>query len=637
MTYKILCNDAVAMTGGQPIDGEFSIENLILQLRGEAVERIALVSDEPGRWQGKFRDVPGFSLHHRDDMDALQQQLREFKGLSVLVYQQTCAAEKRRRRKRGILEDPPKRVFINDAVCEGCGDCSRASNCLSVVPLETELGRKRKIDQSACNKDYSCVKGFCPSFVTVHGGELSKKSGIAGAVHDAFGPLPEPDLPELDAPWNAIVTGIGGTGVLTVTAMVAMAAHIEGKGCATMNQTGLAQKFGAVVSHVRVAKAQSDIKAVRISAGEADLMLGCDLAVASGFEALSKVHAGHSSAVVNSAEVPNAAFVLNPDAEFLTAEMQQTVREEVGEDRCHFIDSTGIATELLGDSIAGNLFLLGFAWQRGLIPVSRQAIERAVEINGIAVELNKQAFLWGRRAADDPKGVRGLVAKALEKPGRLPLEQLIADRERRLTAYQNAAYATEFREFVNRVREQDERPEQPLTRAFAEALYKLMAYKDEYEVARLYTDGEFQRKLRAQFSGNYKLRIHLAPPLLARRDPATGHLIKREFPGWTLRLFALLAKLRFLRGTALDLFGLSDERRRERQDIADYRALTQQLLDGLTADNYPIAVQLAELPRQLRGFGHVKDDNRAKLALQRQQLLAAFHGESPVKVVEKAA
>ena len=637
MTYKILCNDAVAMTGGQPVDGEFSVGNLIHQLRGEGIERIALVSDEPGAWHGQFRDVPGFTLHHRDEMDALQRELREFKGVSVLVYQQTCAAEKRRRRKRGLLADPPKRVFINEEVCEGCGDCSRASNCLSVVPLATELGRKRKIDQSACNKDYSCVNGFCPSFVTVHGGELARRPGVAGSVGDAFGDLPEPRLPDIDAPWNAIVTGVGGTGVLTVTAMVAMAAHIEGKGCATMNRTGLAQKFGAVVSHVRVANRQDDIKAVRISAGEADLMLGCDLAVASGFDALAKVHAGRSNAVVNCAETPNAAFVLNPDAEFLTAEMQQTLREEVGEDRCHFIDSTAIATELLGDSIAGNLFLLGFAWQRGLVPVSREALERAIEINGVAVEFNKQAFLWGRRAAHEPEQVTRLVRKALDKPRRLPLDELVADRADRLTAYQNAAYARDYTDFVHRVREADHHPEHELTRAVAQALHKLMAYKDEYEVARLYTDGAFRRRLRAQFAGDYKLRFHLAPPLLARRDPNTGHLTKREFPGWTLHVFAVLAKLRFLRGSAFDLFGRSGERRRERQDIADYRTLLGELLPDLTDANYAAAVQLAELPLQLRGFGHVKDDNRARLTPQRDGLLAAFRGESPVRIVDEAA
>ena len=643
MTYKILCNDAVAMTGGQPVDGEFSVENLVYQLRGEAIERIALVSDEPGAWQGKFRDIPGFSLHHRDEMDALQKELREIKGVSALVYQQTCAAEKRRRRKRGLMADPAKRVFINDAVCEGCGDCGRASNCLSVVPLETELGRKRKIDQSACNKDYSCVNGFCPSFVTVHGGELSKRSALLDNAHtwqggnDRFGPLPEPSLPRLDTPWSGIVTGIGGTGVLTVTALVAMAAHIEGKGCATMNQTGLAQKFGAVVSHVRLAPEQSAIKAVRIPAGEADLLLGCDLAVASGFEALAKVDAGRSAAVVNCAEVPNAAFVLNPDADFLTADMQQAIREEVGAERCHFIDSTGIAVGLLGDSIAGNLFLLGFAWQRGLIPVSRRALQQAIEINGVAVELNKQAFLWGRRAAHNPEAVLELVESQLRKPRQLTLDELIADRTQRLTAYQNASYAAVYSDCLAQVRKLDANPDSHLTRAVAQSLYKLMAYKDEYEVARLYSDGEFKRKLKAQFGGNYKLRFHLAPPLLAKRDPNSGHLVKRELPGWTRHAFTLLAKFRFLRGSAWDLFGHTGERRRERQDIADYRALLEELLAGLAPANYEIAVQLAELPLQLRGFGHVKDENRSKLELQRKPLLAAFRGESPVKIVEQAA
>ncbi len=643
ITYKILCNDAVAMTGGQPVDGEFSVENLIHQLRGEAIERIALVSDEPGAWRGKFADIPGFSLHHRDEIDALQLELREVKGVSVLVYQQTCAAEKRRRRKRGQVPDPAKRVFINDAVCEGCGDCSRVSNCLSVVPLETELGRKRKIDQSACNKDYSCVKGFCPSFVTVQGGELAKRPGLVAATStaepggDSFAMPPEPELPDLEVPWGSIVTGVGGTGVITVTALIAMAAHMEGKGCATMNQTGLAQKFGAVVSHVRVARKQNDIKTVRIAAGDADLVLGCDLAVASASEALTTVDTERSSAVVNCAEVPNAAFVLDPDAEFLTAEMQQTIREEVGEERCHFVDSTGIASELLGDAIASNLFLLGFAWQKGLVPVSQVALERAIEINGVAVELNKQAFLWGRRAAHEPERVLGLVESRLRKPRRLTLDELIADREERLTAYQNTDYAATYSDCLARVRQQDADPALRLTRAVAKSLYKLMAYKDEYEVARLYSDGEFKRKLKAQFSGNYRLRLHLAPPLLAKRDPSTGHLIKRELPGFTLHVFTLLAKLKFLRGTALDIFGFTSERRRERRDIADYRALIDELLANLTTTRYNIAVQLAELPLQLRGFGHVKDANRAKLDLQRKPLLAALRGESVVKVVEQVA
>ncbi len=339
ITYKILYNDAVAMTGGQPIDGSLEVEDLVRQLRGEGVRRIALVSDDPGRWRGHFSGVPGFSLHHRGEMDALQKELRDVRGTSVIVYQQTCAAEKRRRRRRGQLEDPPKRLFINAAVCEGCGDCSVKSNCLSVLPLETGLGRKRQIDQSACNKDYSCADGFCPSFVTVLGGRLRQPAGIAAGLASSFGPLPQPRLPSLACPWNAVVAGVGGTGVLTVTALVAMAAHIEGKGCATMNQTGLAQKFGAVVSHVRVSERQEDIKAVRIPAGEADLLLGCDLVVSSSYDAMGKVARGRTVAVVNEAEVPTAAFVLDPDARFPKAAMKEKIVAEAGEDGAHFIDA----------------------------------------------------------------------------------------------------------------------------------------------------------------------------------------------------------------------------------------------------------------------------------------------------------
>ncbi len=635
ITYKILYNDAVAMTGGQPIDGELSVADLVHQVRAEGIKRIALVSDEPGAWQGQFSAIPGYSLHHRDEMDILQRELREYEGVSIIVYVQTCAAEKRRRRKKGTLADIPKRVFINDAVCEGCGDCSRASNCLSVLPLDTQLGRKRKIDQSACNKDFSCVNGFCPSFVTVHGGEMVKKQGLAGEV--VFDPLPEPQLPALDKPWNAVVTGIGGTGVLTVTSLVAMAAHVEGKGCATMNQTGLAQKFGAVVSHVRVANHQDDIKAVRIPAGEADLLIGCDLAVAASDESMAKVAVERTTAVVNTAEVPTAAFVLDPDAQFHSAEMQQTIREEVGADSSHFIDATSIATELLGDTIASNLFLLGYAYQQGLVPVSWQSLERAIELNAVAVDFNKQAFLWGRRAAHQPQRVMKLAEKALQKIEPMSLEQLISDRSERLVQFQDAAYAERYTALVTRVRDLDKEEDKRLTTAVAKALFKLMAYKDEYEVARLYSDGEFLRKLRAQFTGDFKLKFHLAPPLLSKRDPGTGHLIKREFPAWTLSLFGLLARFKFLRGTALDIFGMTAERKQERQDIEDYQQLLDQLLAGLDAGNYALAVQLAELPLQLRGFGHVKDGNRDKLELQRKQLLQQFSGENVVKFVEKVA
>ena len=629
ITYKILFNEAVAMTGGQPIDGELSMGKLVRQLAAEGVGRIALVSDDPEAWRGRFEDLPGHSIHHRDELDALQRALRSYQGVSVIVYAQPCAAERRRRRKRGLVADPPRRAFINEAVCEGCGDCGQASNCLSVVPSETELGRKRRIDQSACNKDFSCLNGFCPSFVTVLGGALAKRET---AADQPFVALPEPRLPRLDQTWNAVVTGVGGTGVVTATALVAMAAHLEGKGCATLNQTGLAQKFGAVISHLRIARHQDAIKVARVPAGQADLLLGCDLAVSASFEALAKVDAKRTKAVVNSAEQSTAAFVLDSDLDFHTEAMQQTIRDETGAASCHFIDATATAAELLGDAIAANLFLLGFVWQRGLIPVSRDALERAIEINGVAVDANKRAFLWGRRAAHAPEGVRRLTAGPPERRPR-SLEALIDDRCRRLAAYQNAAYAQAYAAFVARVREHDADPEQRLTRAVATSLHKLMAYKDEYEVARLYSDGEFRRQLNAQFSGDYRLRVHLAPPLLAKRDPATGHPLKRAFPGWTLKLFGLLANFRFLRGTAWDLFGRTGERRRERRDIDDFRTLVEGLLPRLTSVNYEGAVELAKLPMQLRGFGHVKDANRARLSERRDRLLQALAGTDPADAV----
>ena len=629
ITYKILYNEAVAMTGGQPIDGDLPISALVRQLDAEGVQRIAVVADDPATWQGRFKDLPEHSVHHRDELDSLQRELRSHQGVSVMIYAQPCAAERRRRRKRGLVADPPVRAFINEAVCEGCGDCGEVSNCLSVVPSETELGRKRRIDQSACNKDFSCLNGFCPSFVTVVGGELAKRQPLA---NQPFPALPEPELPRLDRPWNAVVTGVGGTGVVTLTALVAMAAHLEGKGCATLNQTGLAQKFGAVISHLRIAPQQNAIKVARVPAGQADLLLGCDLAVSASFDALAKVDGERTKAVVNSAEQSTAAFVLDPDVNFHTEAMQQSIRDEADASSCHFIDATAIAADLLGDAIAANLFLLGFAWQRGLIPVSSAALERAIELNGVAVDPNKQAFLWGRRAAHAPQRLQRLLSNSGKRPPR-SLDALIEDRRRRLSDYQDVAYGDAYTAFVDQVRERDADSKQRLTRAVATSLHKLMAYKDEYEVARLYSDGDFRRQLKAQFSGKYRLRLHLAPPLLAKRDPATGRPLKRTFPGWTLSVFRLLAKLRFLRSTAWDPCGYTSERRRERQDIDDYRGLIKALLPRLTNANYDQALEMAKLPMELRGFGHIKDGNRAKLSARRERLLRTFTETAPADAV----
>ncbi|CAM3004865.1 indolepyruvate ferredoxin oxidoreductase [Ectopseudomonas mendocina] len=621
ITYKILYNDAVAMTGGQPIDGELRIDQLSQQVHAEGVKRIALVSDEPDKYPTRATFAPGVTFHHRRELDAVQRELREFKGVSVILYDQTCATEKRRRRKRGKMVDPAKRAFINPAVCEGCGDCSVKSNCLSVLPLETELGRKREIDQSACNKDFSCLEGFCPSFVTVHGGSLRKPEAVGlGALFIA---LPEPKQPALSRPWNILLPGVGGSGVTTVGALLGMAAHIEGKGCTVLDQAGLAQKFGPVITHIRIAARQSDIYAVRIAAGETDLLLGCDLVVSSSEEALAKLNDKIAHAVINSHEAATAEFTRNPDAQVPGAAMREAISEAVGEGKTRFVDATRLATRLLGDSIATNLFMLGYAYQKGLVPVSAEAINKAIELNGVAIELNQQAFLWGRRAAHDLAAVEKVAApKVVEAPHCSTLEEIVADRVQRLTAYQNAAYAERYRELVERVRKADTDAEQRLSKAVARYYFKLLAYKDEYEVARLYSDATFRKQLEAQFEGDYRLQFHLAPSWLSKPDAVTGQPRKRSFGPWMLKAFGVLARFKFLRGSVLDPFGHSAERRLERELIEEYEANVAYLLAELNADNYRTAVALAEIPEQIRGYGHVKEAALAKARQQATQLKA---------------
>ncbi|HXH02130.1 MAG TPA: indolepyruvate ferredoxin oxidoreductase family protein [Candidatus Competibacteraceae bacterium] len=635
ITYKLLYNDAVAMTGGQPIDGTLTVPQLSHQLYGEGVRRIAVMSDEPQKYQGhKSEFPPGVTFHHRDELDKVQRELREVKGVSVLIYDQVCATEKRRRRKRGLMEDPPKRAFINDLVCEGCGDCSIQSNCLSVIPLETEFGRKRAIDQSNCNKDFSCIKGFCPSFVTVHGGRLRKNKAAASAP---ISELPEPTLPAIDQPYDIFITGVGGTGVVTIGALLGMASHIEGKGVSVLDMTGLAQKYGAVVSHVRIAPKPEAIHAVRIAAGNARLLLGCDLVVAASNDALSKLNPETSQAVVNIHQSMPAGFTRNPDFKFPGQEMLDTVREAAGQ--THAVDATTLATELLGDAIYANPFLMGYAWQKGLIPLSQESLFKAIELNGTAVETNKAAFQWGRYAAVDPEAVQRVAEPVpLAAPPARTLEEIVARRVAFLTDYQNASYAQRYRKLVDKVQaaERDKTPGQTaLAEAVARYYFKLMAYKDEYEVARLYTSGEFLKKLEAQFEGDYTLEFHLAPPLFAKRDPDSGHLLKRSYGPWMLKAFSYLARLRFLRGTPLDVFGYSAERRHERQLIKDYAALIEQLVANLGHDNHAIAVELASLPEHIRGYGHVKEASLSKAEQRKQELLNLFR--NPPRKVEAAA
>src|SRR5579871_2187932 len=624
ITYKILYNDAVAMTGGQPAEGGFTVAQIAHQVWAEGIKRLAIVSDDPGKYPANYFPQ-GATIHHRREMDDLQRELRDTKGLTVLIYDQTCAAEKRRRRKRGLYPDPPKRVFINDLVCEGCGDCSVASNCVSVQPLETEFGRKRQIDQSNCNKDYSCVEGFCPSFVTVHGGHLKRAAKAAAAVQGLFDNLPLPSPPALEVPYNILVTGIGGTGVITIGALLGMAAHVDGRGCSALDFTGLSQKNGAVMSHVRIAPTPEDIAAVRITTGGADVILGCDMIVSAGPAALSRVERGVTKAFVNADLQPTASFVQNPDIDFELGAMQTALRDAVGERNLDIIDATGIAATLMGDSIATNPFMLGFAFQKGAIPLSLEALLRAIEINGAAIEMNKQAFTWGRLAAHDMSRIRSVLQfKSRAAAPTKTLDEQIALRAEFLTDYQDKAYADRYLAAVNKVRKAETATapaSTELTEAVAKNLFKLMAYKDEYEVARLYTDGNFAKKLSEKFDGDFQLKFHLAPPILAKRDKA-GRLQKKEYGGWMLHAFRLFARLKFLRGTSYDPFGRTAERQMERRLVEDYFAMIDQRTAALTAAQLPHLAKLARIPEMIRGYGHIKEANIAKAIAEKARLEA---------------
>jgi indolepyruvate ferredoxin oxidoreductase len=630
VTFKILYNDAVAMTGGQRMEtANLSVPQVARLLEAEGVEEVAIVTDEPDKYPLGAGFPPGARVHHRDELDAVQRRMRAVPGVSAIIYDQTCAAEKRRRRKRGEFPDPDRRVVINEAVCEACGDCGVQSNCVAVQPVETEFGRKRRIDQSACNKDFSCLKGFCPSFVTVHGGRLRR--GGADAKDAPFPVLPEPSVPGLTETYGLVVTGVGGTGVITIAAILGMAAHLEGKGVVALDMVGLAQKGGAVVSHLKLAPEPGRTGSPRVAAGGAALLLGCDLVVAAGRTALPTVRRGVTRVVANTEEVMTGAFARDPDLAFPGRRLRKALADAAGEANVDLVDATRLATRLLGDAIAANLFLVGYAWQKGLIPLSRAAIERAIELNGVAVAFNAQAFLWGRRAAHDPQAVEAIVRAGegtrRRRPAPATLDEVVEHRAAHLARYQDEAYAERFRRAVARVREA-ERQAAPgrtdLALAAALGLAKLMAYKDEYEVARLYADGGFKAQLEAEFEGWDRLEVHLAPPLVAPRDPVTGHLRKRAYGPWMLRAFGLLARLRRLRGTALDPFGHTAERRSERRLVAEHEALLAELAERLTPENHAVAVELAGLPQQVRGFGHVREANLRRAEARRAELLAAF-------------
>jgi indolepyruvate ferredoxin oxidoreductase len=634
ITYKILYNDAVAMTGGQTPEGSLTVPMVARQVAAEGVKRIAVVSDDPRKYPAGIDWPKGITFHHRDDLDEVQREFATVPGTSVLIYDQTCAAEKRRRRKRGTFPDPDKRVLINELVCEGCGDCGVKSNCVSVQPLMTEWGRKRTIDQSSCNKDYSCVNGFCPSFVTVHGGKPKKALPIDPSLDAPLkgDGLPAPVLPKIGEPYGIIVTGIGGTGVVTIGGVLGMAAHLEGKGVGIIDMAGLAQKGGAVYSHIRIANKPEDIHAIRIAAAGADLVLGGDIVVAGNKKVLAAVKHGATRMMINLAEFLPGDFTRNADFSLPMERMKRAIVSAAGRDQVSFIDATRLATALMGNSIAANMFMVGYAFQNGALPLDAESIERAIEMNGEAVAMNRAAFRWGRRAAIDASEIEKLIPGTADEDENRRLSQTLDEIvERRvafLTAYQNADYAKRYSDLVAKVRmaEESRAPGRVgLADAVARNLFKLMAYKDEYEVARLYTEGTFARQIEAAFEpGNLRLEFHLAPPLLARVDKITGEPRKMSFGPWMMRVFGLLRRFRFLRGTAFDPFGYTAERRAERKMIADYETLMSEVLGNLNPDNHPLAVGLAVIPEKIRGFGHVKRRNLATAKADEGALLEQF-------------
>jgi len=638
ITYKILFNDAVAMTGGQRNDGGLTVQIIARQVAAEGAKKIVVVTDEPWKYPKNSDWPPGLTIHHRDDLMAVQTGLADVSGLSVLIYDQTCAAEKRRRRKRGQFPDPEKRVIINELVCEGCGDCGVQSNCVSVQPLDTEWGRKRTIDQSSCNKDFSCLKGFCPSFVTVEGAKLKRGKGVDAPAD--LPALPEPKQPEIATPFSIIVTGVGGTGIVTIGGVLGMAAHLEGKGIGIIDQAGLAQKGGAVYSHIRIARRPEDIHAIRVAAGECDLVLGGDMVVVGNKKVLSTAKLGATTMVINTAEILPGDFTRNADFSLPTERLKRAIRTAAGAEKTNFVDATRLATALLGNSIGANIFMVGYAYQLGALPLSAEAIEKAIELNGEAVPMNLAAFRFGRRAAFDATSVEALVKPAPEAASdarRLSqgLDEMVSRRVAFLTDYQNASYAARYKALVDQVKaaEAAKAPgKSGLADAVARYLFKLMAYKDEYEVARLYAEPSFLAQVKNEVAGdNLTLKFHLAPPLLAAKDKVTGVPKKMTFGPWMLPAFRLLAKFKGLRGTPFDIFGYSEERRTERKLIDDYAALLAEIMVKLTPDNHAVAVGLANIPEKIRGFGHVKARHLTAAKADEAALLEQFRsGQAPV-------
>ncbi|MGO4331769.1 indolepyruvate ferredoxin oxidoreductase family protein [Cupriavidus sp. M-11] len=627
LTYKILFNSAVAMTGGQPVDGgQLDVPAMTRELASEGARQIVVVTDEPGKYAGVANLAPGVTIRHRDELDTVQRELREMAGVTVIIYDQACATKKRRERKRGTMPDPDKRVVINELVCEGCGDCSVQSNCLAVQPVETELGRKRKVNQDTCNKDFSCVKGFCPSFVTVEGGKLRKPAAAGKAQPAQGGALPYPALPDVSRPRRILVAGIGGTGIVTIGGVLGMAAHLEGKGVITQDATGMAQMGGATWSHIQIAASPDALHASRVDVAMADLVIACDAVVGTSKATLATMSSERTFVVLNSHVTPTAAFVQNPDWAPPGEEAAARITQVVRADSFATLDAELVATQLLGQSIYANLLLLGYAWQKGRVPLSHEALMRAIELNGVQVQSNKAAFEWGRQCAHDMSKVplRMPDTQVIQFTRKPSLAELIRKHAAFLTAYQNAAYAAQYETFIASVQAvEGHAGGNRLAEAVARSLFKLMAYKDEYEVARLHTDASFRQQIEGMFEGKVRIVHHLAPPLFARKN-ADGEPVKTAYGPWMRSAFHVLAKLKGLRGTAFDPFGYTAERRDERALIGEYRECIETILDSLNKQNLDLALEIARLPQEIRGYGHVKGRNLAATRGKWARLMAQW-------------
>ena len=632
ITYKILFNDAVALTGGQPMDGDLFPWTISQQIAAEGVGRIAVISDEPEKYHDKLDWAPQVEIFHRRELERIQIEMREISGVTAIIYDQTCAAEKRRRRKRGLYPDPARRAFINDVVCEGCGDCNSSSNCVAVRPLDTPLGRKRVIDQSSCNKDFSCIEGFCPSFVVVEGGWLRKSETSLVRAENPASDLPLPSLPVIVDKYNILLTGIGGTGVITVGANLGMAAHLEGKGCAVLDQTGLSQKNGAVMSHVSITNDPDKVLGTRIGTSMSDLVIGFDMVVAAGKDAVNTMSITRTKAVINDHLVPLAAFAERPDMPLEAGSYKEVVITALGSGNISFFDATTQVTKLLGDSVTANTFQLGYAFQKGFIPLKVESLEKAIRLNNVSVETNLQAFAWGRVAAADPQRLNEILGISDESAiTEFDINEFIMDRAADLTNYQNKTYARSYLETIEKIEislEKKGLDKDNLLEAVARSLFKLMAYKDEYEVARAYTDVSYRRKLDAQFDGNYKIKFYFSPPLFAKRDPITGQALKKEYSSSIIWLLKILASLKIFRGSILDPFGYLPERRKERQLILNYQTLINEVIGNLSPESYDLAIELLKLPMQIRGFGHVKDKAIRKFELEERNILEKFRAIS---------